>query len=78
MGPAVWRLLVICVAWSAGAALVWLAAAPVLDTVVPAIFAVAAFILTRGEGYGPRGGRGGPAKYWRGRRVDDDPRRRWN
>ena len=74
-----WRLLVICFAWSLGAMLVWAFRAYSLDTVVPVLFALAAFVVTRSDGYGARGGRGGGGdnvKYWRGRRVDEDPRRR--
>lgn len=81
MGRASWRLLVICFAWSLGAVLVYTFQARTLETVVPALFGIAAFILTRGDGYRPRGGGGGGGgnvKYWRGRPVDDRPPRRWN
>ena len=74
MDRPVWRLLVICAAWSIGAVLVWLVGARGLETAVPALFAAAAFMLTRDDTR-PRGR--GPAKYWRGRRIDDD-RRRWH
>ncbi len=72
-----WRLLVICFAWAFGAMLVFAVQAYSLDTVVPAIFALAAFVLTRDDGYGTGGG-GGNVKYWRGRRVDDRGPKRWN
>lgn len=79
MGRAFWRLLALCFAWSLGAVLVYTFQARTLETVVPALFGIAAFILTRGDGYRPRGGGGGGnVKYWRGRPVDDRPPRRWN
>lgn len=78
MDRAIWRLLVICFAWSFGAVLVHLFAAPGLDTAVPALFAAGAYLLTGEDAYRPRGGGGGNVKYWRGRRVDDRPPRRWN
>lgn len=80
MNRDLWRLLLICCAWSLGAVLTWAFEAPNLRMVVPALFAAGAFILTRDEGRGAgRGGGGGSGnvKYWRGRRVDDrEPRRR--
>lgn len=79
MSRPLWRLLVICTAWSLGAVLVFAFRAYALDTVVPALFALAAFVFTRDDGYGAgRGGGGGNVKYWRGRRVDDRPPKRWN
>jgi len=80
MDRAIWRLLIICFAWSLGAVLVYVFAARGLDTIVPGLFAIAAYVLTRDEGYGSRGGGsgGGNVKYWRGRRVDERPPRRWN
>lgn len=79
MGGAFWRLLVICVAWSLGAVLVYVFQARTLETIVPALFGIAAYILTRDAGYRPGGGEGGGnVKYWRGRPVDDRPPRRWN
>lgn len=80
MDRSIWRLLLICVAWSAGVMLVWAFQAWALDPLVPAIFATAAFVLTRDDGYrqGGGGGGGGTVKYWRGRRVDDRGPRRWN
>lgn len=80
MDRSIWRLLLICVAWSAGVMLVWAFQAWALDPLVPAIFATAAFVLTRDDVYrqGGGGGGGGTVKYWRGRRVDDRGPRRWN
>jgi hypothetical protein len=80
MDRAIWRLLVICFAWSLGAVLVDVFAARGLEILVPALFAVAAYVLTREDGYRTPGGGGGGGnvKYWRGRRVDDRPPRRWN
>ena len=72
----------ICCAWAFGAMLVFAFGAYTLDTVVPALFGLAAFVLTRDDGYGTSGGGGGGGggnvKYWRGRRVDDRGPRRWN
>jgi hypothetical protein len=80
MDRAIWRLLVICFAWSLGAVLVDVFAARGLEILVPALFAIAAYVLTRDDGYRTPGGGGGGGnvKYWRGRRVDDRPPRRWN
>lgn len=79
MTRALWRLLVICFAWSLGAVLVYAFGAYSLDTAIPVLFALAAFVLTRDDGYGTRGGGGGDnVKYWRGRRVDDRGPKRWN
>ncbi|CAN5248756.1 hypothetical protein BH18CHL2_BH18CHL2_07430 [soil metagenome] len=75
MARAIWRLLVICAAWSIGAVMVWLVGAGGLGGAVPALFAVGAYVLTGGDDTrGPS--RRGPERYWRGRRVDDDPGRR--
>ena len=79
MGRVSWRLLVICFAWSLGAVLVYAFQARTLETIVPALFGLAAYALTRDEPYRPGGGGGsGNLKYWRGRRVDDRSPRRWN
>lgn len=79
MVRALWRLLVICFAWSLGAVLVYASQARALETIVPLVFAIAAYVLTRDESYRPRGGGGGRnVKYWRGRPVDDRPPKRWN
>lgn len=79
MGRALWRLLVICFAWSLGAVLVYVFEARSLETIVPALFGIAVYVLTRDEVQRPGGGGGDRSvKYWRGRRVDDRPPRRWN
>ena len=79
MACAFWRLLVICFAWSLGAVLVYVFQARSLETIVPALFGFAAYVLTRDEVQRPGGGGGdGNVKYWRGRRVDERPPRRWN
>ena len=79
MDRACWRLLVICFAWSLGAVLVSVFQARTLETLVPALFGIAAYVLTRNESYrSGGGGGGGNVKYWRGRRVDERPPRRWN
>ncbi len=69
----------ICVAWALGAVLVYAFQARTLDSLVPALFGLAAYVLTKDDGYRPGGGGGGGSvKYWRGRPVDDRPPRRWN
>jgi len=68
------RLLVICLAWALGEALVWAMSVEGLGLVVPAVLAAAAYVATRDvTPYG--GGGGGPGSHWRGRRID---RNRWN
>lgn len=71
------RLLVICLAWALGEALVWQLRAAGLGLIVPALLAAAAYVATRDiTPYGGGGGRGGGGgTYWRGRRIDRD---RWN
>lgn len=80
MNAQVWRLLLVCTAWSVGAVITWVVGAPELDTVVPAFFAAAAYVLTRDVAVGGRGGGGGGGnvRYWRGRRVDEPRWKRWN
>ncbi len=71
------RLLAIAGAWAVGATVAWQLGVGGLDPLVPALFAAGAFALTQDLGrVGPF--RGGSAKYWRGRRIDDHdrPRRR--
>lgn len=68
------KLVIIAGAWALGSTLVWAVGAPELDVVVPAVFAVAAYVAIRDLDFGrPRQG-----KYWRGRRVDEDDHRRWH
>ena len=78
MNAQLWRLLLICTAWSVGAVMVAVMDVPDLDTVVPAIFAAAAYVLTRDVAVGGGGGGGGNVRYWRGRRVDEPRWKRWN
>jgi hypothetical protein len=69
------RLGAIAGAWALGATLAWQLGASSLDPLVPALFAVGAFMLTQDLGrVGPY--RGGSPKYWRGRKIDDDDRPR--
>ena len=71
------RLLLICLAWSIGQVLtIGLSLGPA-NIIVPAALAVGLYALTDDLG---RPAITGDAKYWRGRRVDDDNRRggRWN
>ena len=71
------RLLFICLAWSVGQVLtIGLALGPA-NIIVPAALAVGVYALTDDLG---RPAITGDARYWRGRRIDDDnPRRgRWN
>jgi len=81
------RLLLVCAAWAAGRTLLF--GLPTLgwlhglgfDLVIPAGLAVGVYALTDDLGrgnIGGRGGGGGPPKYWRGQRIDDKPRDRWN
>lgn len=78
------RLLLVCVAWSAGQVLTFALAVSGADPIIPAALAVGAYVVTADLGR-PRMG-GGDGKYWRGRRIDridridqDRPRRdRWN
>jgi hypothetical protein len=65
------RLIVICVAWALGEALVWQLAAGGLGLVVPALLAAAAYVATRDLVIG-----GGDITYYRGRPVDRDRWRR--
>lgn len=68
------RLVIIAAAWALGSTLVWAVGVPELDVVVPAVFAVAAYVAIRDVDWGrPR-----QRRYWRGRPVDDDERRRWH
>lgn len=62
------RLVLICAAWAFGDALS--RGQSGLGIVLPAVLAIGAFVLT--DGLGRATVRGEP-RYWRGRRVDDDP-----
>ena len=68
------RLLVICVAYALGEALVWQLRAGGLALLVPPLLGAAAYVATRVTTFRGGGG-GGNVTYWRGQRVDRD---RWN
>ena len=72
------RLLLMCAAWSVGQLLTFGLSVPGMDLVVPAALAIGVYVVTDDLGR-PRFDRGN-ARYWRGRRIDDDPpkRDRWN
>ncbi len=78
------RLLLMCAAWSVGQVLIYSALFQVgavpfgIDLVLPAALAIGVYVVTDDLGR-PRFDRGN-ARYWRGRRIDDDPpkRDRWN
>ncbi len=72
------RLLLVCAAWAVGELLTFGLASDVVGFVVPAALAIGVYVLTGDLGRTRLGG--GPPKYWRGRRIDDDDRRggRWN
>ena len=69
------RLLLMCLAWSLAQTLVVGISFGPIDLVVPAIVAAGVYLLTEDLG---RASLSGPGQYWRGRRVDDDRRGRWN
>jgi hypothetical protein len=72
------RLLLMCLAWAIGQTLTIGVAVGFVDTVIPAALAIGVYVVT--DDLGRAGFGGGTAKYWRGRRIDDDERRggRWN
>ena len=72
------RLLLMCAAWAGGQVLTFGLSIQGVDLVVPAAFAIGVYVITEDLGR-PRFDRGN-ARYWRGRRIDDDrPKRdRWN
>jgi hypothetical protein len=72
------RLLLMCAAWAAGQVLTFGLAIQGIDLVLPAALAIGVYVVTEDLGR-PRIDRG-DARYWRGRRIDDDPpkRDRWN
>jgi hypothetical protein len=71
------RLLLMCIAWAIGQTLTTGLSADLVGTVVPAVLAVGVYVVTDDLG---KARFDGDAKYWRGRRIDDDERRggRWN
>ena len=72
------RLLLMCAAWSVGQLLTFGLSVQGIDLVVPAALAIGVYVVTDDLGR-PRFDRGN-ARYWRGRRIDEDPpkRDRWN
>ena len=80
MNQALWRLLLICAAAAAGETIADQLDAYDVKTAVGIAFGAAVYILTQDlDRPGPRRGRRGEIKYWRGRPVDDDDGpRRWN
>jgi hypothetical protein len=73
------RLLLMCVAWAVGQVLVYevlieVGGIPGADLVLPAALAIGVYVLTEDLGR-PRFDRGN-VRYWRGRRIDDDPPKR--
>jgi hypothetical protein len=72
------RLLLMCAAWAIGQVLTFGLSVQGLDLVVPAALAIGVYVVTDDLGR-PRFDRGN-ARYWRGRRIDEDPpkRDRWN
>ncbi|HUQ41335.1 MAG TPA: hypothetical protein VM052_02420 [Candidatus Limnocylindrales bacterium] len=72
------RLLLMCAAWAVGQVLTLGLSAPGLDTLVPAGLAIGVYVIT--EDLGRPAATTGNARYWRGRRIDDEaPRKdRWN
>ena len=70
---ALWRLLVICVAAAAGETIAYQLEAYDIVMWFGLFFGAIAYVLTQGfDAPPPTGGRRGEAKYWRGRRIDDD------
>jgi type IV secretory pathway VirB2 component (pilin) len=69
---AIVRVVILCLAWALGEAMVWQLRAGGIAQLVPALLAAAAFMATAGVG---RSGGGGDETYWRGRRIDRD---KWN
>lgn len=74
---AILRFVLICAAWAVGQTLTWGLAFGPIGVIIPAVLAVGVLVVTEDLGR-PRPGGGGDLKYWRGRRVDDDARGRWN
>ena len=66
------RLLLICLAWSIGQVLTTGLSLGPANVIVPAVLGVGVYALS--DDLGRSEGGGGDAKYWRGRRIDDDRR----
>lgn len=71
------RLVLVCAAWAIGQTLALGVDLPFVDFLVPAALAAGVYIVTEDLG---RRRDDVNARYWRGRRIDDDERgpRRWN
>ena len=70
---ALWRLLLICVVAAAGETIAYQLAWFDQIQWLGVLFGAGAYILTLDQGRpGPRGGRRGEIKYWRGRKIEDD------
>lgn len=71
------RLLLVCAAYALGQTLSLGLGLAVLASLIPFALAAGVYVLTDDLGRARLGG--GDAKYWRGRRIDDDRRGdRWN
>lgn len=70
------RLALACGAWAVGQTLTYGLALGTVGILVPVVLAVGVFAFTEDLGR-PRDS-GGNVRYWRGRRLDDDERGRWN
>jgi hypothetical protein len=71
------RLVLVCVAWAIGQMLAKGVPLPGADFLVPAALAAGTYLFTHDIG---RAHAEASARYWRGRRIDDDrrDRNRWN
>ena len=68
------RLLLMCGAWAAGQVLTFGLSVQGLDLVVPAALAIGVYVVTEDLGRPPFDR--GNVRYWRGRRIDEDPPKR--
>jgi hypothetical protein len=78
VNQALWRMLLICAVGAAGETIAFQLEAYDVMTMVGAVFAAAAYVFTQDLDRPRPGGRRGEIKYWRGRPVDDDDKRRRN
>jgi hypothetical protein len=74
---AILRLVLVCIAWAIGQLLATGVPLPGADVVVPAALAIGVYVVSEDLGRRPADLN---ARYWRGRRIDEDDRgpRRWN
>jgi len=74
---AILRLVLVCIAWAIGQLLATGVPLPGADFVVPAALAIGVYVVSEDLGRRPADLN---ARYWRGRRIDEDDRgpRRWN